>query len=264
MSRLSKQSIAVLCTGETPMIHPFEPGKVRLHGTSKGLSHASYDASIAHDLVLGRHPGYVIKEWVEDHFFLLDVDDPVKPSRWYRWPKAIYVNVLSLNKLLRAFADLRNRLRDEPPCYSLAHTVEDFHMPPDVGGDVADKSTFARLFVSLYNTFFDPGFHGNATLEIVNDSDQRVHLKAGQGVCQFIFTWLDEATIDPYNDTCKYQGQTKAAHGPRLEVDNNIPPRMREDWLKQEVVMQHDTPEEAAARQRDLDALRFGRPSAEP
>lgn len=207
--RLSKQSIRKLCVDtDTPMIHPFEPSKVRVQGVSKGLSHASYDASIAHDLVLGRHPGYVIKEWVESHFgTLADSPETPLPSGFlacvYRIPKV----VLTTYKMLSNFADLAHKLRIEPPAYALAHTIEDFHMPDNVGGDVADKSTFARVFVSAYNTFFDPGFHGNATLELVNDSDKRVEYKAGQGVCQFIFTWLDEATEEPYSG--KYQGQGK-------------------------------------------------------
>jgi len=217
MSRLCKQSIRALCEGPAPMISPFEPNKVRVAGVSKGLSHASYDASIAHDLVLGRHPGVVIGQWVVDTFGHMDPAETYPKRQWWEWPRTITKHVQALNKLLTAFADLANRLRAEPKWYSLAYTVEDFNMPPDVGGDVADKSTFARVFVSAFNTFFDPGFHGNATLELVNHSSEVVRYKAGQGVCQFIFTWLDEATEDPYAG--KYQHQTKAAHGARYEAD---------------------------------------------
>ncbi len=207
MSGLSKQSIRNLCVPlpgadalpHIPMIVPFEPNKVRTYGVSHGLSHASYDATIAHDLVLGRHPGYVIKEWELEQDY----------STWRGRLRALWC---------RYTGELQQRLRDEPPAYALAFTVEDFCMPANVRGEVCDKSTFARVFVSAYNTFFDPGFHGNATLELVNDSDKRVEYKAGQGVCQFVFTWLDEATEDPYSG--KYQGQTKQAHGARFEVDS--------------------------------------------
>lgn len=218
MSQLSKQSIRALCTppdagpplpgverkARRPMISPFEPAKVRVHGVSKGLSHASYDASIAHDLVLGRHPGYVIQEW------LLQAKFEKGGSKWN--PIRVINNV---SNIVAALWDLQDRLRSEPPCYALAYTVEDFCMPDDVSAAVCDKSTFARVFVSAFNTFFDPGFHGNATLELVNVSDKRVEYKAGQGVCQFVFTRLDEPTESPYDG--KYQHQTKAAHGPRFE-----------------------------------------------
>ena len=56
MTRLSCQSIRALCEGENPMIHPFAPEKTVVNGKSYGLSHASYDCRIAHDLVLGVHP----------------------------------------------------------------------------------------------------------------------------------------------------------------------------------------------------------------
>lgn len=227
MSRLSKQSIRKLCLPRTdaagvslePMIYPFCASKVRVQGVSKGLSHASYDASIAHDLVLGRHPGYVIKEWALEKFGALAGHEGGRVRyRWYQWPGAGARAVRAANQLLWDLGELAKRLRDEPPAYSLAYTVEDFCMPANVGGDVADKSTFARVFVSAFNTFFDPGFHGNATLELVNQSDQRVEYKAGQGVCQFIFTWLDEATEDPYSG--KYQHQTKQPQAARYENED--------------------------------------------
>ena len=207
-----------------PLIHPFEPNKVKLYGVSHGLSAASYDASIAHDLVLGRHPGFVIKEWALNHFSDLEMlRQPIAMTRLGRI-KRMLKTVQAVYQLLADLGDLVHRLRTEPPHFALAHTVEDFCFPANVAGAVCDKSTFARVFVSAYNTFFDPGFHGNATLELVNDSDKVVEYKAGQGVCQFIFTWLDEPTEEPYAG--KYQGQTKAAHAARFEGDD----KPRQPW----------------------------------
>ncbi len=57
--------------------------------------------------------------------------------------------------------------------------------------------------MTLFNTLFDPGFVGNATLEIVNLSDQVVEIKAGDPICQFVFHWLDASTDRPYSG--KYQ-----------------------------------------------------------
>jgi dCTP deaminase len=106
-------------------------------------------------------------------------------------------------------ANLRRKLRSLKPCRALAHTIEDFIMPHDVSGAVCDKSSFARVFVSALNTFFDPGFCGNATLELVNLGPETVYIKAGDPICQFIFTFLDQPTDRPYRG--KYQHQRKVA-----------------------------------------------------
>lgn len=98
---------------------------------------------------------------------------------------------------------------------ALAHTIEDFKMPSNVAGFVVDKSTYARLFMSAMNTLIDPGFRGNLTLELVNHSEDRIFLKAGDPICQIVFQFLDEPTDRPYAG--KYQHQTKASHGPRFE-----------------------------------------------
>lgn len=54
MAQLSAQSIRKLCECERPMVYPFVAEKKVVNGTSYGLSAASYDVRIGHDLVL--HP----------------------------------------------------------------------------------------------------------------------------------------------------------------------------------------------------------------
>lgn len=54
MSQLSAQSIRRLCETDTPMITPFVNEKRVINGVSYGLSAASYDVRIAHDLRLYR------------------------------------------------------------------------------------------------------------------------------------------------------------------------------------------------------------------
>ena len=154
MSRLRAQSIRKLCrdkkwfglVSQQPMIVPFVNEKRILNGRSYGLSSASYDCRIAHDLSL------------------------------------------------------------EPQECSLGNTIEDFYIPHNVSADVADKSSFARVFVSAFNTFIDPGFQGNLTLELVNHGKYPVHMKKGDPICQIIFTWLDGKTDLPYKG--KYTNQT--------------------------------------------------------
>lgn len=170
------------------MIVPFVDRKVVVNGKSYGLSAASYDVRIAHDLTLGPNPSYLLA-------------DMMRRERQYT---------------AEAVMELwRGKLTNYPPQSALAHTIEDFHMPDNVVGYVCDKSTYARVFVTAFNTLFDPGFKGNATLELVNLSDQPVYIKQGDPICQFTFHWLDEATERPYAG--KYQNQSKGAHGARYE-----------------------------------------------
>jgi dCTP deaminase len=171
------------------MISPFTPEKTVVNGKSFGLSACSYDVRIAHDLTLGPNPSYVLS-------------DMLVRNRQYT---------------AEAVMELwRNKLSNFPPAQALAYTIEDFYMPDNVVGYVCDKSTYARVFVTAFNTLFDPGFKGNATLELVNLSDKPVYIKEGDPICQFTFHWLDEPTDRPYNG--KYQHQTKAAHGARYEA----------------------------------------------
>ena len=187
MSRLSAQSIHELCVAEKPLISPYSPEKVVVNGKSAGRSSASYDCCIDHDLELGVNPAFMIADHV---------------MKWgFTQPQL-----------------LKEALEANPPMTALAYTQEDFWMPANVSGDVCDKSSYARVFVSAFNTFFDPGFHGNGTLELVNLSDKPVSIKKGDPICQFIFTWLDRPTDRPYDG--KYQHQTKGAHPARYELPN--------------------------------------------
>jgi dCTP deaminase len=183
--QLSAQTIRDLAYRQL-MIFPFQSDKIVVRGKSAGLSAASYDMTIGHDLVLGVNPAYIIQNHILD--FGLDAD--------FEW-------------------GLQNQLRNNPPYTALAYTTEDLHMPNDVAASVADKSSYARVFCSAFNTFIDPGFHGNLTLELVNHGAEPVIYKAGDPVVQLLFTKLDQPTDRPY--VGKYNHQTKAAHPARIE-----------------------------------------------
>lgn len=187
LGQLSRQSIALLCLGDRPMIDPFNAERVVINGKSAGLSAASYDVRIDHDLVLGINPAHIMA------------------SYFMRYGKDAGGH----------FDELAAELEKNPPMAALAYTLEDFWMPSNVSGAVCDKSTYARVFVSAFNTFFDPGFHGNGTLELVNLGTERIIYKQGDPVCQFIFHWLDQPTNKPYDG--KYQHQRKGAQGPIYE-----------------------------------------------
>lgn len=185
MSQLSDYSIEKLCQDskwfglrkQQPMLVPFHAEKIVVNGKSHGLSCASYDVCIGHDLVLG-----TIMDTVLHRFHNEGLEHPgiEKPA----------------------------------PYFALANTIEDFHMPKNVSASVADKSSYARLFVSAFNTFIDPGFQGNLTLELVNLGDRPVHIRAGDPICQIIFNWVDRKSRG-YSG--KYQGQEKRPVGLRQE-----------------------------------------------
>jgi len=172
------------------MIVPYLEEKVLIHGTSAGRSAATYDARAESEIVLGPNPGFLwAKVILEDGQY----DEP--------WD---------------VFDKYKELIKSSPPSYALINTIEDFYIPHNVCGRVLDKSTYARVFVSAFNTFFDPGFCGNATIELVNHSADYVTIKAGAPVIQMEFIYLDQKTNRPYKG--KYQHQKKGPQPAIFEV----------------------------------------------
>lgn len=101
-----------------------------------------------------------------------------------------------------------------PGASCLASTMEEFFMPNDLLAFVHDKSTWARRGLSLFNTVIEPGWQGFLTLELVNHSDQKLFVAAGDPIAQIIFMRLEEPTEKPY--TGKYQNQKR---GPQVARD---------------------------------------------
>lgn len=92
-----------------------------------------------------------------------------------------------------------------PGEFALASTVEHFDIPSDVLATVMDKSTWARLGLSLFNTVIEPGWKGWLTLELVNHSLDTIEIPAGSPIAQIVFQRLDQTTDRPYAG--KYQSQ---------------------------------------------------------
>ena len=80
----------------------------------------------------------------------------------------------------------------KPGRIALVSTIERFVFPHNLCGHVRDKSSLARRFVSVFNTHFDPGFTGHATIEIINYGYDEIVLLHGTPLCQFVFQWLDK------------------------------------------------------------------------
>jgi dCTP deaminase len=102
------------------------------------------------------------------------------------------------------------------PLYGrLASSIEYFNMPKDVAAEVKDKSTNARLFTLVQNTFIEPGWSGYLTLELTRDRPWPVFLKRGTPIAQIIFYRLENQTEQPY--TGKYQNQKAGPQTPIME-----------------------------------------------
>ncbi len=186
-----------------PMISPFLETKTIINGKSCGLSVASYDLRIAHDLTLPPHPGFVMGD-------------------------ALSASVGDDRTIHEIMRTMWRALSGLGANFQIAHTIESVAMPLDVSGQICDKSTYARLGLSCFNTFFDPGFIGNCTLELVNLSPKLIIIRAGDPICQMVFNRLDRPVPKGYDG--KYQNQPKQ---PVPAILEQVPPDMQGtglDW----------------------------------
>ena len=92
-----------------------------------------------------------------------------------------------------------------PGQFSLASSLEQFNMPNDVMAFVKDKSSWARVGLSVFNTVIEPGWKGYLTLELKNQGEHVLNLYPGDPIAQIIFQRLDLEAERPYDG--KYQNQ---------------------------------------------------------
>jgi dCTP deaminase len=137
--------------------------KERAHGVSHGLAEAGYDIRLKQDIVF----------------------DTGLNAFGMPYYQTIIDNV--------AF----------PGRFTLASAIEEFDMPDFLVGKVADKSTWARQGVSVFNTVIEPGWKGFLTLEIVFQGEKVVRIPAGAGIAQVIF----HQVCEPRSYKGKYQNQ---------------------------------------------------------
>lgn len=108
----------------------------------------------------------------------------------------------------------------------LASTFEFFEMPNNVVGEVMDKSSWARLGLSVQNTHIDPGWRGFLTLELKNENKpepwwafwrkpKTLRIHRGMPVAQIKFEFTDMVVEAPYDG--KFQDQPKRPVNARYE-----------------------------------------------
>lgn len=91
----------------------------------------------------------------------------------------------------------------QPYMKILVSTLEYIKMPPDIGGLVELRSTFARLGLSIPPTIIDAGFEGQITLE-VHGGAFPVLLRKGMRFAHVVFM---KVVGEPLTYRGRYQGQ---------------------------------------------------------
>jgi dCTP deaminase len=99
--------------------------------------------------------------------------------------------------------------------FLLTSTVERFSLPRDLAGTVRDKSTWARVGLTVQNTHLDPGWRGWLTVELTNHSEVEIRIVRGEPIAQVVFELLDQPTESPY--ASRYQDQERGPQAARYE-----------------------------------------------
>lgn len=90
----------------------------------------------------------------------------------------------------------------------LLDTLEYVRMPADAGATLMLKSSMGRIGLEhLHAGWFDPDFHGTATLEIVNLSPVPIVLEKGRRIVQLVFHQMLGRPDKSYKTTGRYNGQ---------------------------------------------------------
>lgn len=95
-----------------------------------------------------------------------------------------------------------------PNSFVLARSVEYFRIPRDILTVTLGKSTYARCGLILNVTPFEPGWEGQATLEISNTTPLPARIYANEGIGQVVFLRASQECAISYADRKgKYQRQ---------------------------------------------------------
>ncbi len=99
-----------------------------------------------------------------------------------------------------------------PGQFVLGMTMESMELAPDILARLEGRSSLGRLGIIVHGTasVFDPGWVGNATLELGNVGIIPVGLYPGMRICSFTFEPLSSPAEVPYTKrkSSKYVNQT--------------------------------------------------------
>lgn len=108
--------------------------------------------------------------------------------------------------------------RMEPGEFLLGSTFEKVGLPNNIAGQLAGKSSLARIGLMIHVTagFIDPGFEGHITLELTNLGMRPILLRPTMRIAQLCLWYTDTPAQLPYGSPglgSHYQGQTGAQAG---------------------------------------------------
>lgn len=99
-----------------------------------------------------------------------------------------------------------------PKQFVLGSTVERISLPSHIVGRIEGKSSWARKGLWIHAAgWIDPGFTGQLTLEIVNQSKDNILLSKGDLIAQVSFQLMDWPAKRPYGSPelgSHYQNQS--------------------------------------------------------
>ena len=102
-----------------------------------------------------------------------------------------------------------DRYKMNPHEFILASTNEYIRVPEDMAAYVEGRSSIGRLGLQVQNAgFIDPGFEGQITLELKNQSGMELILYEGLRICQLVYVKLSSKVDTPYQG--KYNKQLGA------------------------------------------------------
>lgn len=111
----------------------------------------------------------------------------------------------------------------QPGDFVLAVTLEKITIADDLLGRLEGRSSLGRLGIVVHSTasIFDPGWDGNAVLELGNLGRIAVALYPGMRICAMTFEELSSPAKTPYSKKkdAKYKFQQKPEES-RLHIEN--------------------------------------------
>lgn len=104
----------------------------------------------------------------------------------------------------------------QPRSFALAITKESFTLPDNIMGRLDGRSSLGRLGVVVHSTAarFDPGWSGQAVMELGNLGPMPVILYEGMRICALTFETLSSACENPYNSQAGKKGKYTNQYSP--------------------------------------------------
>lgn len=180
------------CTGETPMIEPFNREQTADGVISYGVSSYGYDLRVSDEVEI-----FVPDPAVE----------AINPKKF---------DSRCLRPAPLSISDDGPYIEIPANSFALARSVEYFRIPDNVMAVVQGKSTYARCGLVCQVTPLEPGWEGHVTLELSNTTPLPIQVFVYEGLCQVLFFEGERPALSYADRKGKYQGQTGITY-PRVK-----------------------------------------------